>query len=140
MQVREIMTENPACCRRETSMQEAAKLMVDCDCGEIPVIDDNEKLVGVVTDRDLACRGLAQGKGPDTPVQDVMSRQVVTVTPETDVQDCIDKMERNQIRRVPVVDENGSCCGIVAQADIARRAPERETAEVVREVSQPALF
>lgn len=137
MQVREVMTENPACCGSDASITDAARLMVENDCGEIPVTDEAGKPVGVVTDRDIACRAVAQGKSLDTPVSEVMSSPVVTVNPDTSVDDCCSTMEKNQIRRVPVVDESGSCCGIVAQADIARNAPERETAEVVRDVSQP---
>ena len=138
MQVREIMTENPTCCSPEASIQEAARLMAEHDCGEIPVVDQGRKPVGVVTDRDIACRAVAQGKDPRaTKVQDVMSSPVVTVNPETDVQDCCKTLEQNQVRRVPVVDQSGGCCGMVSQADIARNAPERETAEVVKDVSQP---
>lgn len=138
MEVKDLMTENPACCMPETSMREVANLMVDNDCGEIPILDENKNVVGVVTDRDIACRGIAQGKGQDTPVGEIMSNPVITVTPETDIHDCCNKMEQNQIRRIPVVDENGVCCGMVSQADIARNATGRETAEMVREVSQPA--
>lgn len=137
MQVREIMTENPACCAPDTSIKEAARLMVQNDCGEIPVTDERGAPVGVVTDRDIACRAVAQGKSLDTPVSEIMSTPAVTATPETTVEDCCATLEENRIRRAPVVDESGSCCGIVAQADIARNAPEHETAEVVRDVSQP---
>lgn len=138
MQVREILTENPACCAPDASIRDAARLMVENDCGEIPVTDESGKPVGVVTDRDIACRAVAQGKSLDTPVGEVMSSPVVTVSPETDVDDCCATMEENQIRRVPVVDESGGCCGIVAQADIARNGSESEAAEVVRDVSQPS--
>jgi CBS domain-containing protein len=138
MQVREIMTENPACCSPQTSLQEAAKLMADNDCGELPVLDEQRRPTGVVTDRDITCRAVAQGKDPkQTSVREVMSSPVVTATPETSVEDCCAKMEENQIRRIPVVDASGGCCGMVSQADIAKAAPEHETAEVVREVSRP---
>lgn len=137
MKVREIMTDNPACCGPETPIKEAARLMVENDCGELPVIDESRKPVGVVTDRDIACRGVAQDRSADTPVRDVMSSPVVTVSPETSVEDCCSTLGQNQIRRVPVVDESGSCCGMASQADIARNAPEVETAELVRDVSQP---
>jgi CBS domain-containing protein len=138
MQVREIMTANPACCSPETPLQDVAKLMVAHDCGEIPVLDAQRRPIGVVTDRDIACRAVAQGKEPtQTTAREVMSEPVVTATPEDSVDDCCHRMEENQIRRVPVVDETGACCGMVAQADIARQAPEHEAAEVVRDVSRP---
>jgi CBS domain-containing protein len=138
MHVRDIMTEDPACCAPDASIRDAARLMVENDCGEIPVTDERGAPVGVVTDRDIACRAVAQGKSLDTPVSEIMSSPAVTVTPETTLEDCCATLEENQLRRAPVVDENGSCCGIVAQADIARNAPEHETAEVVRDVSQPS--
>jgi len=137
MQVREIMTADPACCAPDTALKDAARLMADQDCGELPVVDDRGRPVGVVTDRDIACRGVAQGKGAEAPVREVMSSPVVTVTPETSLEDCCRTLEENQIRRVPVVDRSGACCGMVSQADIARHAPERETAQVVRDVSRP---
>ena len=138
MQVKEIMTENPVCCAPDTSLQEVARMMVDHDCGEIPVVDENRKPVGVVTDRDITCRAVAEGKNPlEMTARDCMTTPCVTVTEETSVEDCCKTMEANMIRRVPVVDESGACCGIVAQADIAEKAPERDAAEVVNQVSQP---
>lgn len=138
MQVREIMTENPGCCAAEATLQDAAKLMADHDCGEIPVVDEQRHPIGVLTDRDIACRAVAQGKGAETPVREVMSNPVVTVTPATSLEDCCKTLEENQIRRAPVVDESGACCGMISQADIAQNAPEHETAQLVRDVSRPA--
>ena len=137
MQVQDIMTENPACCAPDATLQAAATLMAENDCGEIPVLDEQRRPVGVVTDRDIACRAVAQGKGPDTRVQAVMSSPIVTVTPDMSLEDCCDMMEQNQVRRVPVVDESGTCCGMVSQADIAQNAPDHESARLVRELSQP---
>lgn len=120
MQVREITTENPACCSPQTSLQDVAKMMADNDCGEIPVLDEQRRPTGVVTDRDITCRAVAQGKDPkQTAVREVMSNSVVTTTPETSVEDCCATMEEK------------------SQADIARAAPEHETTEVVREISRP---
>lgn len=138
MQVRDIMTENPTCCGPDTSVQAAARLMVDDDCGEIPVVDANGIPVGVITDRDIACRCVAEGKPHDTPVGEVMSSPAVTVTPATSVEDCCVTMEKNQIRRVPVVDEAGKCCGMVSQADIALGSDAENTGELVRDLSEPA--
>ena len=138
MQVRDIMTDKPACCAPDDTVKDAARLMVENDCGEIPVVDASGAPLGVVTDRDIACRCVAEGKSLDTPVSEVMSAPAVTVTPETSVDDCCATMEENQIRRVPVVDEGGKCCGMVSQADIARSADEEETSELVRNVSEPS--
>ena len=137
MHVRDILTQNPTCCGPDTSVQVAAKLMVDNDCGEIPVLDDNGIPVGVITDRDIACRCVAEGKGHDTRVGDVMSTPVVTVTPTTSIADCCAAMEENQIRRVPVVDDAGKCCGMVSQADIALGSNTENTGELVRDMSKP---
>lgn len=138
MQVRDIMTGDPACCSPETSVQEAARLMVENDCGEIPVVDKQGAPVGVITDRDIACRCVAEGKRLDMPVSEAMSAPAVTVAEDASLDDCCALMEENQVRRVPVVDANGKCCGIVAQADIARTADEDRTAELVRDVSEPS--
>ena len=103
------------------------------------VVEDEEsmKLVGVVTDRDIVSRTVAEGRNPlEMTARDCMSSPVVTVTPETSVDDCCNTMEWNQVRRVPVVD-GGGCCGMVAQADIARQGSEHQTAEVVHDVSRP---
>jgi CBS domain-containing protein len=141
MNVKEVMTKNPACCTPDTGLQEVAQMMVDHDCGCIPVVDSNETKMplGMITDRDIACRVVAKGQNPlDLTAQDAMTTTVVSVTPETSLEDCCNLMEESQIRRVAVVDENGSCCGIVAQADIAINAGDRKTAEVVQEVSKGA--
>ena len=135
------MTKDPACCVTETSLQETAKMMVDNDCGCIPVVEneENRKPVGMITDRDITIRTVAEGKNPlEMTAGEIMTEQVVTVSPDTSVEECCNKMEENQIRRVAVVDENGGCCGIVAQADVAINADDRKTAEVVQEVSKEA--
>lgn len=138
MQVREIMTSNPATCAPSANLQEVAELMADHDCGEIPVLGDGGKPAGVVTDRDIACRAVARAKDPKrTSASDIMTAPVVTVRPEDSVDDCVRLMEQHQIRRVLVVDGEGLCCGVVSQADIARAAPEEEVTELVRDVSQP---
>ena len=114
--------------------------MVECDCGEIPIVDGNDTLrpIGVVTDRDIVCRIVAEGRNPaDHAAGDCMTSPVVTVTPETDLDACVNLMEERQIRRVPVVDERGRLAGIVAQSDVARKASRTLTSDLVREVSQP---
>ena len=139
MNVRDIMTENPVCCGPETPIPEVARLMVECNCGEIPVVDSKTgTLIGVLTDRDITCRAVAKDRNLyELVARDCMSSPVVTVTADTSIDECCHSMEVNQVRRLPVVDSRGNCCGIVAQADIARNAPERETARVVKDVSRP---
>jgi CBS domain-containing protein len=138
MTVSDFMTENPACCFPDMNLQEAALLMREHDCGEIPVVDkETLRPVGVITDRDITCRAVAVGKHPlNVTVDECMTSPCVTVTPETSAEECISLLERHKIRRVPVVDAEGKCCGIVAQADIAKSADKEKTAELVKEVSQ----
>jgi CBS domain-containing protein len=141
MQVKEIMTPDPFCCTADTSLEEVAKAMVEHDCGEIPIVRSSKDrtLVGVVTDRDIVCRLVAQGINPvDESAESCMSTPVVVVRETTPLEECARIMEESQIRRVPVVNGGGMCCGIVAQADIAKHASRKITAELVKDVSQPA--
>ena len=141
MEIREIMTQDPVCCTPDTSLETVARLMLRHDCGEIPVIesDSTMRLIGVITDRDIVCRSLAQGQNPLTmAAKDCMSAPPVAVTPETSLEECCKTMEAHQIRRVPVVDDDQYCCGMVSQADIARRAGAEQTAGMVKGVSRPA--
>lgn len=141
MKVKEIMTTDPACCTPETSLQEVGKMMIDHDCGEIPVIDDKEtkRPIGVITDRDIICRTVARGINPlDLSAGDCMSIPCVTVTPDMSLDACRRILEENKIRRVPVVDADGSCCGIVALADIVWYASKTVAGEVVKEISEPS--
>ncbi len=140
MDVRSAMTPDPACCTPQTKLADVAKMMLENDCGEIPVVADKEarKPVGVITDRDIVIRTLARGADPtQKTAADCMTSPAVTVTPDMSLVECCDVMEREQIRRVPVVDADGRLCGIVALADVAMHAGRRTTAEVVKEVSEP---
>jgi CBS domain-containing protein len=137
MQVQEIMTPDPACCGGTDTIRDAAKIMAENSVGSVPVLNDAGEPVGIVTDRDICCGAVAEGKGSDTPVSEVMSTDVLTTTQDEDVSSCCDKMEERQVRRAVVTDETGKCCGMVAQADIAWDADSRETAELVQEISQP---
>jgi CBS domain-containing protein len=140
MRVQDIMSTTVACCSPETKLPEVARMMVDNDCGEIPVVNASGVPIGVVTDRDITCRAVAEGLNPlEMEAGDCMTTPCVTVTPETSLEECCQALEKNKIRRVPVVDETGACCGMVSQADIARNAPKSETAEVVKKVSEPSL-
>lgn len=138
MNVSEIMTKNPASCSPETKLQDVAKMMVKNDCGCIPVVDDNAP-IGMITDRDICVRVVAEGKNPlDLTAEDAMTPSVVSVTPDTSVEELCKVMESNQIRRVAVVDGDGGCCGMVSQADLATTARPKHIAEVVQEVSKAA--
>jgi CBS domain-containing protein len=141
MKVRDIMTESPACCSPDQTAREAARLMAQNDCGAIPVVEEtSRRVVGVVTDRDLALRVLAEGRGPDTPVREAMTPDPACCTPEADLRELERLMAERQVRRVPIV-EGGRCVGVVAQADLARHpeaVSEQEVAHVVEEISQPA--
>ena len=136
---RDFMTPDPACCRPHTMLDQVAKMMVQYDCGEIPVIDSGDRPVGVVTDRDIVCRMVAEGKNPMAyPAETCMSESVVTVRVDAPIGDVVSTMERYQVRRVPVVDERGLCVGIIAQADVALAARTGQVADLVREVSRCA--
>lgn len=132
-----VMTANPACCKGDTPLAEVARMMLENDCGQIPVLEGNQP-VGVITDRDIAVRMVAEGRETASArASDCMTTPVSTVPKSGSLADCCEVMERNQIRRVVVVDDNGAVCGIVAQADIARTGRDEKTAEVVKQVSEP---
>lgn len=140
MTARELMTPNPASCTMDTPLQEVARMMVQCDCGEIPVVErlDLRKPVGVVTDRDIVCRTIAEGKNPLTlDAGAAMSTPAVSVREDDSADEVVRVMEAQQIRRVPVVNQNGEITGIIAQADIARHKSRKDAGELVREVSNP---
>ncbi|MGI8836547.1 MAG: CBS domain-containing protein [Pyrinomonadaceae bacterium] len=140
MQVKDIMTPDPACATPDTTLQRVAELMVQNDCGEIPIVGNMASMVpvGVITDRDITCRTVAKGLNPLVMrVMDCMSQPALTVVPDMTIEACCSVMEDAQIRRVVVVDASGACVGIVAQADIARHASKNDAGEVVREVSEP---
>src|SRR5437868_414495 len=141
MKVKDVMTPDPAVCTPDTTLQRVAEMMVEHDCGEIPVVENmaSMKPIGVITDRDITCRTVAKGLNPLTlTVSECMTTPCVTVTPDTPLDECCRVLEENQIRRVPVVEASGACCGIVALADIAKHAAKRDAAEVVKEVSEPS--
>ena len=134
---RDVMTQDPACCSPNATLDEVAKLMIENDCGEIPVVDASDRPIGVITDRDIVCRAVAEGKNPAAhTVESVMSQPVITVRADAAIDDVLKTMERHKIRRVPVIDDGGCCTGIIAQADLASEAPPEKAAELVREVSR----
>jgi len=140
MKCREIMTKDPVCCLPDDEVQKAAKLMKDENVGVIPIIEDEDTktLLGIVTDRDLALRVVAEARDLDsTRIKDVMTTGAVSCQPEDDLQKALDAMEENQVRRIPVVDSNQKIVGIIAQADVATRLGEpKRTAAFVEEISK----
>ncbi|MFA6237724.1 MAG: CBS domain-containing protein [Bacteriovorax sp.] len=138
--VRSIMTMNPACCVVETRLVDVARLMIEHDCGEIPVVNNHEekKLIGVITDRDICIRAVALGLNPAAmKAKDCMTSPAITVEIDTPLDECIKLMEDKQIRRMPVVDSKGSCCGMISLADIARKTEEWTTGAIVKNISKP---
>jgi len=136
----EVMTKNPIYCLPNDAVARAAQLMKNENIGPIPVIENEQtkKLVGIVTDRDLALRVVADGRDPkSTKVEEVMTRKVVACRPEDDLQKALDAMSEHQLRRIPVVDDDNKLVGIIAQADVATRVNQpQKTAEMVKEISQ----
>ncbi len=137
----EVMTRDPKCCQPSDTVERVAQVMRDQDVGSVPVCENeqNKRLIGTVTDRDITLRVVAQGLDPrSTRIEQIMSRNIVACRPEDDVEKVIEAMTDRQIRRIPVTDSTGRIVGIVSQADIALRVRQPEkTAEVVEEISQP---
>jgi CBS domain-containing protein len=138
MDIKTIMTANPIVASRSSLLRDVAKLMLDHDVGEIPIVE-GAKPVGVVTDRDIVVRLVANGQDPtQVRAEDCMTSPAVTLSVDSDLKECAEVMSREQIRRVPIVDADGDICGIVALADLERRTDVRSLkAEVSRRVSQP---
>lgn len=136
----EVMTKDPVCCLPDDTVTKVAQLMQRDNIGWIPVIENaqTQKLVGIVTDRDLALKIIAKGQdAKTTKVEAVMTRQVVTCHAEDDLQKALDAMAEHQLRRIPIVDTHHKIVGIIAQADVATRVNQPEkTAEMVKEISQ----
>jgi CBS domain-containing protein len=140
MRVRDVMTSDIGCCTVDSTIQEAAQLMVQCNCGCVPIVEDrlSMQLVGLITDRDIACRAVAKGLECTAPANQIMSTQIASVRPDDSLEKVEAIMEDLQVRRVPVVNELGCCVGMISQADLALSAPPDEAAEVLRHISQPA--
>ncbi len=133
-----VMTANPVSCKAETPLPQVAQMMIDHDCGQIPVVDADNRPVGVVTDRDIAVRVVAAGRDTTAATAaDAMSTPCRSVDSDTSLSDCTSLMEAEKVRRVPVTDRDGRLAGIVSIADIALAGKDKETAQVVKEVSEP---
>ena len=135
MKVRDAMTRDPRTVDSAVTVVEVARLMRDEDVGLIPIVE-SDRVVGAVTDRDIAVRVVAEGRSAeDMKVADVASRELVTVDPEQDLDEALRLMAKHQVRRLPVVEEDGKLIGIVAQADIAMHADPSQTGEVLEKIS-----
>lgn len=140
---RDLMTENPAVCTPDTTAREAANTMEREDCGSLPVVESRNdmKLIGMVTDRDLALRVLGRGQDPNTRIREAMTRNVVSVRPEDNINEVERKMSGQQVRRIPVCDDQGRVLGIVAQADLAlhlKQVGTKDFGRVVEKISEPS--
>jgi len=139
MTSREVMTKDPACCVPSETVVRAAQLMKGEDVGPVLVVEDksSRRLVGIVTDRDLALKVVAAGKDPNSVrVKEVMTTDPVTVRPDDNIKKAMERMKDNQVRRIPVVDKDECVLGIISQADIAREVGDEEVGEVVEDVSR----
>jgi CBS domain-containing protein len=123
MNVQSLMTKNPKCCRAEESLRTAAYLMWECDIGSIPVVDQDHRVVGMITDRDICMAGYFQDRPlSDIQVRQAMASQIVACRPEDDVKTAERLMRDNQIRRLPIIDREGHLMGVVSVNDLARKA------------------
>jgi len=134
--IKDVMTSNPCSIDADKSVAYAAKMMRDEDVGLAPIVE-GDKLIGMLTDRDIAIRVVAEGQDPDqVTVREVASKQVVTIDPQQDLDEALRIMAKHQVRRLPVVEEDGRLVGVVAQADVAREGDDKETGQLVQEISQ----
>ena len=134
--IREVMTSNPRTTEATEPVEAAAKIMRDEDVGIVPIVE-GERLIGTITDRDITIRVVAEGKDPgSTTVREVASTQLVTIDPQQDLDEGLRLMAQHQVRRLPVVEEDGRLVGVVAQADVAREGEDTKTGQVVEEISK----
>lgn len=136
MLVKDVMTRNPACCKPSDTLLTVATQMVDRDCGIVPVCEES-RIVGVITDRDLVCRAMADRKDPaTTPASAVMTRGICVIGQDAHIGSALDLMESELVRRLPVVDGNGRLVGIVSEADLVARLGTLKVARAMRAVAQ----
>lgn len=135
MKISEVMTRNVQTVRPDQPVQEAASFMLSADAGSIPVAE-GERLIGMITDRDIAVRGIAKGYGPETPVRELMTDDIICARTDDDVEEVASRMSQAQVRRLPVVDEQERLCGIVSLGDLARESHGESAHEALEGVSQ----
>ena len=134
--IKDVMSSDPCTIDADKSVAYAAKMMRDEDVGLAPIVED-DKLIGMLTDRDIAIRVVAEERDPgQVKVRDVASKQVVTIDPQQDLDEALRIMAKHQVRRLPVVEEDGRLVGVVAQADIAREGDDSKTGQLVEEISE----
>jgi CBS domain-containing protein len=134
--VKDVMTERPRAVTPQTPLNEIAQLMETEDVGSVPVVE-GDRLVGIVTDRDIVVRAIAKGKDPrGMPAAEISSRELVTVNPDDDLSDALELMARHQVRRLAVTAEDERLVGVVSQADVAMQGKDKDTGEVVQSISQ----
>ena len=134
--ISELMSSNPCAIEADKPVAYAARMMKDEDVGLAPIVE-GDRLVGTLTDRDIVTRVVAEGRDPQSvAVREVASTDLVTIDPQQDLGEALQLMARNQVRRLPVVEEDGRLIGVVAQADVAREAKDKQTGELVEEISK----
>jgi CBS domain-containing protein len=140
MKVHDVMTASPISCTETDTARAVAQMMRDHDVGSLPVVaaGDSKQLAGMVTDRDLCCGLLADGRGPESLIREYISRDPVTCKANDKLEDCEKLMQRHQVRRVPVVDANNTCIGIVSQADLALKDKDTNVKKTVAAISKPS--
>lgn len=136
MKISEVMTRDVRTVRPDQTAQEAASFMLSDDTGSMPV-SDGDRLLGMITDRDIAVRGVANGHGPDTPVSELMTNDVVCARDTDDVEEVASKMSSAQVRRMPIVDSSDRICGIVSLGDLSREADPETADQALQGVSAP---
>ena len=136
MRISDVMTRDVQTVTPDQTAREAASFMLSADAGAIPVTE-GDRLIGMITDRDIAVRGVAQGHGPDTPVRELMSSGVVSARIDDDVDDVAVRMSEAQVRRLPVVDESENLVGIVSLGDLSQKADDEAAEQVLENVSAP---
>lgn len=136
MKISDVMTRDVQTVRPDQTAKEAASFMLSADAGSIPVTD-GDRLVGMITDRDIAVRGVAKGNGPDTPVRDLMSSDCICAREDDNIEDIASKMSKAQVRRLPVIDSNERLCGIISLGDLSRETDKSTASQALEGVSQP---
>ena len=135
MKVSEVMTRDVQTVRPDQPVQQAASFMLNADAGSIPVTE-GDRLIGMITDRDIVVRGIANGYGPDTPVRELMTNEIICAREDDDIEDVASKMGEAQIRRLPVIDRDERLCGIVSLGDLSREADDDCASEALEGVTQ----
>jgi CBS domain-containing protein len=136
MKISEVMTRDVQTVRPDQSAREAAYFMLHADAGAIPVTD-GDRLIGMITDRDIAVRGVAQGHGPDTPVRELMTNDIVAARVDDDTDDVAVRMSQAQVRRLPVIDNEEKLCGIVSLADLTQEGDHDAAEQALQGISEP---